>query len=128
MNVEIHFEGTPTPRSSYDLRKLISKLRGAELTAKPITQPPESGAKDSGLIIGISLALTTVSTVAAVVATWGSKKTYSITHTCDDVSITEKNLTANELSAAISRIEADKPFHESRLHISVRKASKWDTE
>jgi hypothetical protein len=122
MNVEITFEGTPTEQDSYEMQKLVSNYRTADLPAEPIVQPSEIGTKDGGLAIGLTivgLALAAVSTVAAVVATWGSKNNYSIEITSGDVTVTANNLSADELTAAIRRLEtAAKTSREIKIRVS----------
>jgi len=103
MDVRIQFEEAPTDETSGCLADLEEWLRESEIVAKPDRSAPRPGVK-GGLILGLAIAgvaLSAIRVLISAIATWGSKRNYSISFKSGDTTFSANNLTAKQARAVV---------------------------
>jgi hypothetical protein len=83
MNIEINYAESVTEDTSHDLRVLSDTIvKNCDTQIQIIRQIPETGQKDAGLILGLtiaSLAFSAIDTLINVLTYWQSQRTkYSV--------------------------------------------------
>lgn len=108
MNANIKFKNQVTEENAFDLNQLADLIESDYGLAVERQQGgSESGVKDGGLVIGLTLALSAISTLVSVLAYWQSTRSkYSVTVSRGDVTYTIDNLPPDQLENIASKLEA----------------------
>ena len=109
MDAHIKFEGNITDEISYDLEQLAYLIeQDCDLSVGREKQPPKPGVKESGLIIGLTIAGVVLSGIQALFSAlsyWGSKQQkYSLLICFDNKTFLLENLDRSETNQVLAEI------------------------
>ncbi len=121
MNVNVRYEGKPSPQDSYEIQQLMEAFADADMVVKPKRAEVKPRQKDSGLMIGLTIAglvLSALGTVVSVLSAWSSMRdNYSVSITRGDVTVEVSGLSAKGLQESVKRLRASKGA--SRLAVQI---------
>lgn len=109
MNIEILYKDNVTEIESNDLQKLSDAIvKSCDTQATPKLQKSESGQKDIGLIIGLTIAgfaLSAIDTLINVLTYWQAQRTkYSISFSTATGRYTLETRSIDDFKAELSRL------------------------
>jgi len=112
MNVDVQFEGNASPEDSSEIQQLMAAFADADMRVQPKQKETKPGHKDSGLMIGLTIAglvLSAIGTVASVLSTWSSiRDNYSVSIARGDLTVKIDGLSANALHEAVKQLRVSK--------------------
>ncbi|MBW4565792.1 MAG: hypothetical protein KME32_32850 [Mojavia pulchra JT2-VF2] len=109
MDAYIRFEGNVTDKVSYDLENLAYLIeQDCDLSVNREKQAPQAGVKESGLIIGLTiagLALSGIQALFAALSYWDSQqKQYSLHISWGNKTLDFENIQQQEIDRILSDI------------------------
>jgi hypothetical protein len=125
MNFHISFDEPIDDRDSVNLEKLAHILSyDYDLPVSKEHQEPQTGVKDGGLTIAISLigvGISAIGTIISALTYWKSQlPKYSVTMTVGTKTITIDTIEPDKLPEMISRIERDISSSEAKILVTKK--------
>ena len=126
MDAHIKFEGNITDEISYDLEQLAYLIeQDCDLSVGRENQPPKPGVKESGLIIGLTIAGVVLSGIQALFSAlsyWDSKQEkYSLLISFDNKRFLLENMDRLETNQVLAEIAKRPNFVNEKIKIKIVK-------